>query len=104
MRGQGESLSGVNDALIGVGEFAIELRFIAIVQDLSHVRSRQHAQLQQMAARDERGGSLGFNVQSTRTFQQPGAGRKSVKGFGRAASQRDRPSRHAPAGRFASPA
>ncbi len=38
-----------------------------------------------MAAHDERGGGLVFNVQSTRTLQQPGAGRKSVKEFWRAA-------------------
>ena len=38
-----------------------------------------------MAAHNERGGGLVFNVQSTRALQQPSAGRKSVKGFWRAA-------------------
>ena len=38
-----------------------------------------------MTTQDERGGGLVFNIQSTRALQQPGAGRKSVKGFWRAA-------------------
>jgi hypothetical protein len=38
-----------------------------------------------MAAHDERAGGLVFNFQSTRALQQPGAGRKSVEGFWRAA-------------------
>ena len=38
-----------------------------------------------MATHDERGGGLVFNFQSMRALQQPGAGRKSVKGFWRAA-------------------
>ena len=66
-------------------EQSIELRFVAVVQNLSQARSRKHAQFQQMAPRDERGGGLVFNFQSARTFQQPGACRKSVEGFGRTA-------------------
>ena len=66
-------------------EQSIELRFVAVVQNLSQARSRKHAQFQQMASRDERGGGLVFNFQSARTLQQPGACRKSVEGFGRTA-------------------
>lgn len=81
----GQKMYGIYDTLVSGGELAIELRFVAFVQDLSHVRSWPRAQLQEMATHDERGGGLVFNFQSARTFQQSGSGRKSVKGFWRAA-------------------
>ena len=83
--GETESLAGICDALVGGGELAIQLRLVTFIEQLSHIRSWRHAQLQQMATHDERGGGLVFNFQSTRALQQPSAGRKFVKGFWRSA-------------------
>jgi hypothetical protein len=71
--------------LVGGGELAIQLRFVTFIEQPSHIRAWLDAQFQQMATHDERGGGLVFNFQSTRALQQPGAGRKIVKGFWRAA-------------------
>jgi hypothetical protein len=83
---RGERVSCEDQTLIEGREKSVELRFVAVVQDLSQARSWKHAQFQQMAPRDERGGGLVFNFQSARTLQQPAACRKPVKGFWRAAS------------------
>jgi hypothetical protein len=61
------------------------LSFVTFIEQPSNIRAWLDSQFQQMATHDERGGGLVFNFQSTRTFQHPGAGRKSVKGFWRAA-------------------
>ena len=83
---RGELGSCEDQTLVEGREQSIELCFVAVVQNLSQARSRQHAQFQQMATHDERGGGLGFNVQFTCTLQQPGACRKSIKRFWRPAS------------------
>ena len=59
--------------------------FVTCIEQLSHIRAWLDSQFQQMATHDERDGGLVFNFQSTRALQQPGTGRKSVKGFWRAA-------------------
>ena len=82
---RGELGSCEAQTLVEGCEKSIELCFVAVVKDFSQARSWKHAQFQQMAASDEWGGGFVFNFQSARLLQQPGACRKSVKGFWRAA-------------------
>ena len=80
-----KSLSGEGKPVAERGKDSIQLHLITFIEQPSHIRAWLNSQLQQMTTHDERGGGLVFNFQSTRALQQPGAGRKSVKGFWRAA-------------------
>ena len=80
-----KALSGEGKPVAERGNDSIQLRLVTFIEQPSHIRAWLDSQFQQMATHDERGGGLVFNFQSTRALQQPGAGRKSVKGFWRAA-------------------
>ena len=83
--GLSKSLSGEGQPFAERGKDSIHLRLVTFIEQPSHIRAWLDSQFHQMATHDERGGGLIFNFQSTRALQQPGAGRKSVKGFWRAA-------------------
>ena len=84
MTGWTKSLSGEGKPVAERGKYCIQLCLVTFIEQPSHIRAWLDSQLQQMATHDNRGGGLVFNFQSTRALQQPGAGRKSVKGFWRA--------------------
>lgn len=85
MTGLTKLLSGEGKPVAERGKDSIQLRLVTFIEQSAHIGARLDTQFEQMTAQDKRGGSLVHNFESARTLQQPGPGRKSVKGFGWAA-------------------